>query len=361
MVAKSKHGFTLVELLVVIAIIGVLVALLVPAVNSARELARNGQCKNNLKNLAQAMIGHESEKQHYPGRVNFTLSNAGQPIPVSWVGKLQPYMDGANVWDAILNRGIPLNNYDQVRLAIQNPTNAVGEWFVAPLEYATCPSDPPLDQIGARLSYVINGGCSDLDFGYVQQAWMNPNAQGSNDLRANGVGHVIPYNATSGKVDSAYISKHDGLSSTIMLSENINAVSWPLLEEGLTAIVWTTQDEWLPEQQQAIGTRQYAINRGADRFLDQQLLDLANTSNNLSQLVSTARPSSNHSNSVNVAFCDGHIESLAADTDPWVYARRLSTSKNDARHPSVGQNMQVPCQVLPARPTSPPTPVPTEF
>jgi prepilin-type N-terminal cleavage/methylation domain-containing protein/prepilin-type processing-associated H-X9-DG protein len=355
MIGKMRRGFTLVELLVVIAIIGLLVALLVPAVNSARELARNTECKNNLKNLATAMIAHEAEKQHFPGRVNFTLSNTGAPLPVSWVTKLQPYMDGANIWDQVLQQGVTLDNWNAVRNGIQNPTTVQGAWFITPLEYATCPSDPQLDQIAARLSYVINGGIWDYDIGLNRQMWLNPGAR--NDRKANGVGHVIPFDGSSGKVDSAFISKQDGISSTILLSENINAVSWPLLEEGLTAMVWTTQDAWLPETQDLSGNRQYGISKGAERYLDQQLLDLANS--NPISLVSLARPSSNHSGSVNVAFCDGHIETLAADVHPWIYARRLSTSKGDARHPQLGANSQIPAQMAPTDASG--LAVPTEY
>src|SRR4051812_33920026 len=98
-----RRGFTLVELLVVIAIIGTLVALLLPAVQSAREAARNNTCKNNIKQLTLAMMQYDTQLQKLPGYVNdiidATAPNKDKGRRASWIVMALPYMENTPLWD----------------------------------------------------------------------------------------------------------------------------------------------------------------------------------------------------------------------------------------------------------------------
>jgi prepilin-type N-terminal cleavage/methylation domain-containing protein/prepilin-type processing-associated H-X9-DG protein len=130
--AAARRGFTLIELLVVIAIIGVLVGLLLPAVQMAREVARRMSCTNNLKQLALAAHHYHDATGQFPTGARLPIDVAGTPSGGTnlWV-ELLPYFEQANLyeqWDYRDNR----NNVAGGRTATQAKV----------IQTLLCPSDP---------------------------------------------------------------------------------------------------------------------------------------------------------------------------------------------------------------------------
>ncbi len=100
---RKSQGFTLIELLVVIAIIAVLTALILPAVQQAREAARRTQCKNNLKQLGLALHNyHDRHRTLPPGYVSLYDSNGNDTGPGwGWLSFLLPDMEQSAAWRQI--------------------------------------------------------------------------------------------------------------------------------------------------------------------------------------------------------------------------------------------------------------------
>jgi prepilin-type N-terminal cleavage/methylation domain-containing protein len=96
----ARRAFTLVELLVVIAIIGILIALLLPAVQAAREAARRSQCLNSIRQLGLACLNYEAAKKHYPSAV-YDENNSEYVGPYGYIAIITPYMEDKMLHDLI--------------------------------------------------------------------------------------------------------------------------------------------------------------------------------------------------------------------------------------------------------------------
>ena len=99
---RKTIGFTLVELLVVIAIIGILVALLLPAVQAARESARRTQCANNVKQIAFSMLRYEDVKKILPPNIHLG-GYADTEVSTSWMALVMPYLEAGTVVSPIVS------------------------------------------------------------------------------------------------------------------------------------------------------------------------------------------------------------------------------------------------------------------
>jgi prepilin-type N-terminal cleavage/methylation domain-containing protein len=127
---RRVSAFTLVELLVVIAIIGVLVALLLPAIQAAREAARRSQCQNNLKQIGLGILNYESSKKHFPPG-QFKPIGLSKAEALGWSVWQLPYIEQQAIFDRFdftFNVAAHPNN----RLDLSGPSNAVISTYLCP-------------------------------------------------------------------------------------------------------------------------------------------------------------------------------------------------------------------------------------
>jgi prepilin-type N-terminal cleavage/methylation domain-containing protein len=231
---RNRRAFTLVELLVVIAIIGILVALLLPAVQAAREAARRSQCMNNLSQFAKAMANYEStykafppmahawtarqcnELYDLPGQVGNPMTGCPVTAPPGgwydghgWYSLIGPYIEEA-AWSALINLKVSFS-HESGRLNANDRYDHYGARRTF-IDIHRCPSDIGLQRnewgnpnwARIRTNYVINAG--NTVYGqYNINIGSDPVRSGRGPFRG---GRESPVSRIT-----------DGLSNTFMMSE----------------------------------------------------------------------------------------------------------------------------------------------
>jgi prepilin-type N-terminal cleavage/methylation domain-containing protein len=184
--AKERRGFTLVELLVVIAIIGILVALLLPAIQAAREAARRSGCANNLKNLGLAVLNHHDVMKHFPVNMGaYIVPESPKEQPgVGWILNTLPQLEEQPLYDQFKAGGAFEGTFvsglcasPRLNKGLASLKNGISvpELMKTRLSVLECPSDDSVRQLSST-QWQWSPNCSVAITSYkgvLDDAWVN--------------------------------------------------------------------------------------------------------------------------------------------------------------------------------------------
>lgn len=292
-----RRAFTLMEMLVVISIVGMLMALLLPAVQASRESARRNTCQNHVKQLSLAMLNHESAYGRFPsagwgfGWVGDPDRGTGPKQPGSWTFDVLPYIERGDL--ARMGAGLPQSKKKAAVTAV----------LAIPLDVFDCPSrrplqvspfDPNVQPVNfnvppgiAESDYAVNAGDTILRPTYGPQSYTeadSPSHQWPDNSDCTGICYL------RSEIKMAEVT--DGTSHTYMIGEKFAVVGpWdPGDDQGMYAgydydsFRWTTYP-LAPDQ------AELWINRFG----------------------------SSHPTTCQFAFCDGSVRPISFDIDPKVH------------------------------------------
>ncbi len=291
--SDQRAAFTLVELLVVIAIIGILVALLLPAVQSAREAARRTQCTNNLKQQALACHMHIDTAQSFPHGgwgfqcVGLADKGIGVKQPGGWLYSLLPFIEGRNLFEQtptqVTESVLPFMNCPSRRPArAYRPGPPAWQPFWTP-GLTKC----------ARNDYAMNGGTVAFDHGGSSDPNTPPPVFESDGL-AHRAKCVFPRDVT------------DGLSNTYLMGEKY--VNPDHYEDGLD--LGDNENAW-------IGSDRDTIRHHYKPTRDRKGLD------------NSYAFGAAHDGVFIMALCDGSVRQNAYNVDLTIYQQTLV--RNDGK------------------------------
>lgn len=294
-----SSGFTLVELLVVIAIIGILVALLLPAVQAAREAARRTECTNKIRQMALAVQNFETSYKHFP-----VIPPDGVKGESFFI-KILPFIENSAMADAF-----------DPDVEARKQLNTV---FAQPLATAQCPSDTPVQVTYAQGFDASGTGTGDTAMDFKGNYGIN---WGTNRFKNQGLPGPFEPNKKIG-----FRRLLDGTSQTIMLMEMLQAPTGgpPDSEIDRRGRIWIPGSATyqistllLPNSERCGSSPDFDAERGCGPdigfCLDKPDQNLSCQRTNSAGLMTLASRS-NHTGLVNTAFCDGSVHLINEDID----------------------------------------------
>jgi prepilin-type N-terminal cleavage/methylation domain-containing protein/prepilin-type processing-associated H-X9-DG protein len=295
---RTRSGFTLIELLVSIAIIAVLIGLLLPAIQQAREAARRAQCSSNLKQIGLALHNYEGTWGMFP--------TSTRPIPTQPAGKhaatlarILPFLDQASLFQQY---DFGVNWYEAPNLPLIQTKLAAFQ----------CPSTPNSNRLDSSLITVggvsFSGSRACADYAPLEGIGALLNGTGLVDKQSEGSPGALQVNFTQCRMADII----DGSSSTIVIAEDAGRPVWYIRGRVAPSTLIPPGAGWADDEQD------FFLHGAQGDALASPPGPCAVNCHNDGEIYSF------HPGAANALFADGHVRLLSASTDIRVVARLIT-------------------------------------